>query len=582
MYIFKNAMRSIGRAKGRNLLIGIIILVIAFSSCIGLSIRQAAENAREETLNGMEITAQISVDRQSMMKDMQKEASEEGDSGTSEEESSDSQTSDSEGSNGQSFDMDSFREKMQEVGSLSVEEMLHYAEAESVEDFYYSSSISVNGSDAFEPVDSSTQESEDSAGSGTESEDSTKENGHSNAMNMPGDGENMEEEGDDKGFFVGNMGSQGDFTLVGYSAYSAMTDFVSGSCSLSEGTMFEEGEEDGSCIITDELATFNNLSVGDELVLTNPNDEEETYTLTISGIYTNSQSTVQSSGRMGGFSTSSDPANAIYVSYETLAGILTASEEQAETSTDESTGRTKTTAIPSQESGTYVFANVEAYEAFEEEARGLGLSENYTITSEDISTYEESLLPLENLSKMATNFLLVILIIGAIVLILLNIFNIRERKYEIGVMTAIGMKKWKVASQFMIEIFALTIAAVLIGGAAGAVSSVPVTNYLLEGQVEAQSNSADQIEANFGRETQMSADMRQGGPGGGDNAAEGKGGFLGSAQMAEYISEVSGAANLTVFLQLILVALGLTLVAGFASVLFIMRYEPLKILANRD
>lgn len=569
MYIFKNAMRSIGRSKGRNILIGIIIFVIAFSSCIGLSIRQAAENAREETLKGMEITAQISVDRQSMMKNMQEEAKEEG--------------SENSESGEQSFNPDSFREKMQEISSLSVEEMKTYAEAESVEDFYYSSSVSINGSDSFEPVDTSAQESEESDETEASETQSSEKNVQKNGMGMPQDGGAMAEGGGDKGFLKGSMGSQGDFTLVGYSSYPAMRDFVSGTCSISEGAMFEEGEADNNCIITDELATFNNLAVGDEIVLTNPNDEEETHTLTVVGIYTNSQSTVQSSGRMGGFSTSSDPANAIYVSYETLSGILTASKEQAETTTDENTGMTRTTALPSQESGTYVFKDVESYEAFEEEARALGLSDNYTITSEDVNNYEESLLPLENLSKMATNFLLVILIIGALVLIILNIFNIRERKYEIGVMTAIGMKKWKVASQFMLEIFTLTVIAVLLGGAGGAVSSVPVTNYLLEGQVEAQESSADEIEANFGRETQMSADMRQGGPGGNAQAGSGaKGGMFGKTQVTEYISQVSGAANLTVFLQLILVGLGLTLVAGFASVLFIMRYEPLKILANRD
>ncbi|MBR2714673.1 MAG: hypothetical protein IKB73_00500, partial [Ruminococcus sp.] len=52
------------------MLIGIIVLVIAVSSCIGLSIRQASENAREEMLSSLSITAQISVDRQAMMEEM--------------------------------------------------------------------------------------------------------------------------------------------------------------------------------------------------------------------------------------------------------------------------------------------------------------------------------------------------------------------------------------------------------------------------------------------------------------------------------------------------------------------------------
>lgn len=36
MYILKNAWRSISRAKVRNILIGVIVLVIATSSCVFL------------------------------------------------------------------------------------------------------------------------------------------------------------------------------------------------------------------------------------------------------------------------------------------------------------------------------------------------------------------------------------------------------------------------------------------------------------------------------------------------------------------------------------------------------------------
>ncbi len=554
MYIVKNGLRSISRSKGRNLLIGIIIFVIALSSCIGLSIRQAAESAKKSTLKGLTVTAQISVNRQNMMEEFR---------GTMPEN----------GSEPGDFDTDSFKDKMQGMDELTIEEMETYATAESVKGFYYTSSVSVNGNDDFSPVDTSVEEEEDT--------DSTQNDmgNFMGGMGMP----DMDD--GPKGFMKGNMGAQGDFSLVGYSEYAAMEDFISGVCSIEEGSLFEEGEADNQCIISDELALFNDISVGDIITITNPNNEEETYELEVSGTYSNEQSTVSNSGMMGGFSTSSDPANAIYTNVKTLQSVLTASEEQAETTTDEETGRTTTTAMPSQNSGTYVFADVGDYEAFQKEAVELGLSEDYTITSEDVSSYEESLVPLENLSEMATNFLYVILCIGAIVLIVLNIFNIRERKYEVGVMTAIGMKKGKVAVQFMTEIFVVTAIAVFLGGAIGAVSSVPVTNSLLASQIESQTNSAQQMEENFGKETQMSQDMMQGGPGGMGGGPMGGGGFnpFESRENAvEYITEISNAANLTVFLQLIAVGFGLTLVAGGASVVFIMRYEPLKILANRD
>ena len=70
MYIIKNALKCIGRSKSRNVLIGIIALVIAISACIGLSIRQAAENARETAMDNMSITATISYDRGAMMNEI--------------------------------------------------------------------------------------------------------------------------------------------------------------------------------------------------------------------------------------------------------------------------------------------------------------------------------------------------------------------------------------------------------------------------------------------------------------------------------------------------------------------------------
>lgn len=67
MLMLKNALTSVSRFKGRNILIGIIVLVIAVSSCIALSIREAANSARQTGMENLEITAQISVDRQGMM-----------------------------------------------------------------------------------------------------------------------------------------------------------------------------------------------------------------------------------------------------------------------------------------------------------------------------------------------------------------------------------------------------------------------------------------------------------------------------------------------------------------------------------
>lgn len=567
MYIFKNALKCITRAKGRNILLGIIALIVAVSCCIGLSIRQAAESTRKETAESLNVTATISFDRQSMMQEMG--------GGRGEGES---------GGNG-GFDKDRFAGMMGDSSSLSIEEYETYATAESVKDFYYTLTASLNGSDTLLPVSNDTTSTADESDTeDTDTEDSSGYEDFSGSMgNMGGDMPDGMGGGKDR-----LMGMQSDFSVIGYSSDSAMTDFVSGVASITEGTMFEENTEELNCVISQELATYNDIAVGDTITFTNPNNEDETYQLTVVGIYVNTEANSSSFSMMG--ATAADPANEIYMSAEALSVLTELSESSAVTQTDENTGMDFSSAITATVDATYVLGDVDAYYAFEEEVRDLGLDESYTVSSTDLTQYESSLLPLETLSTMAGWFLLVVLVIGAVVLVVLNIFNIRERKYEIGVLTAMGMKKIKVALQFLTEIFIVTLVAVIIGAIIGGVVSVPVSNALLQNQIDAQSTQSTRFEENFGRPQSGGESMEM--PEGmevPDDAPQGdsdKGGFdkiFGENGAAtQYITEINSAMNITVVLQLLAIAVLLTLIAGAASMLFIMHYDPLKILANRD
>ena len=555
MYIIKNAFRCIGRSKGRNILIGIIALVIAISACIGLSIRQASENAKTSALEGLSITATISYDRANAMGQMG--GGRPGGFG-----------------GGGGFDKDQFADLMGNASSLTLEEYQKYAEASSVQDFYYTLTAYFNGSENFSPVSDETEDSE----SDGELNGSLEEENSGRPSGFPGG----------MGSMMGGMFSSGDFSIIGYSSDSAMTAFINGNASIVDGSMFEQGTSELICVISEELAMYNELAVGDTIIITNPSLETETYTLTVSGIYTSSENNDFS---MSMFGASQDPANRIYMSAAALQTVLDASEENSTTITNDY-GRESESKITGTLSATYSFADTESYYAFETEVRSLGLSEDYKVSSSDISAYENSLAPLDTLSTMAGWFLIVILIIGGVILVVLNIFNVRERKYEVGVLTAMGMKKWKVAAQFMCEILVITMIAVILGAGIGAVSSVPVTNALLEGQVESQNSQQSQMEQNFGRPGDFGGGFPGGNMGGmpggmpsdfPDDIGGGKNPFGGMFEgAANYITEVDSAMNLTVVFQMIGVGLLLTLVASAASVLFIMRYDPLKILANRD
>ena len=568
MYILKNALRCIGRSKGRNILIGIIVLVIATAACIGLSVRQASKSAKETNLDSLTITANISYDVDNAMSGIRENMGK----------------VDFENGERPSFDRDSFAGMMGGNTSLTLEEYKTYAEASSVQNFYYTATVYVNGNDALLPVSTETSDgSQENSDQKNEYEDFMGDFG---GEGMPGGGPGG------MGMFDFGSITQSDFVLKGFSSDSAMTSFLDGTASIEEGngTVFEEGTAELDCIISVELATYNSLEVGDVITIVNPANEEETYELTVVGMFTDSTSGSSGTSRRG--FNNDDPINQIYVSYNALETIITASEENSVEVTDENTGRTSESAFTSDVAATYVFANADDYYTFEEEVRSLGLDDSYKVNSQDIEDYKDNADALEGLDSFANVFLIVILLIGAIILIVLNIFSVRERKYEIGVLTAMGMKKSKVAIQFIIEIFIVSLVAVIIGIGVGGVSAVPVSNTLLQKELAAQETKMNDMQMNFGGGDRDFSGMPgmpgggMGGPGGGQMFGpsssapkEFDGAFAGAKN---YISEINSAMNLTVVLQMFLIAIGLTLVAGLASVLFIMRYEPLKILANRD
>lgn len=280
MYIIKNALRSISRSKGRSILLGIITVVIAVSACMGLSIRQAAENPKNSALEGMSVTASISYDRRSAM------------SGVGAEQ-------------GGKFDRGQIASVLGGVSALTPEEYRHYAEAESVRDFYYTLTAYLNGSEILEPLSSENDMSGSFGGS----------------FGMQGG--------------MGGRGSSGDFSVIGFSSDSAMTDFVSGVSAMIDGEVFAEGTTDITCIISEKLALYNGLEVGQTILLTNPLLDTESYELTVSGIYSSISS--DESAAMFGFG--QDPANRIYMSAAALQGILDASKSAEVTVTGENNGK---------------------------------------------------------------------------------------------------------------------------------------------------------------------------------------------------------------------------------------------------
>ncbi|WP_432622476.1 ABC transporter permease [Bifidobacterium sp.] len=573
MFVLRNAWKSVTRNKGRNILIIVIVTIIAAAVTIGLSIRQAATTARTNGLADTTVTAQISLDRSKLINESRQQTT------------TDSDSSDSSETDGKP-DFDAMRSALADK-QLSLADYQKYAKASSaVKSTYYTETTGLSATDDFQPVSDSDNSSEssgsDNAKKSGDGSDDTDASGKQNGQSTPPDGKMS-----DSGGMSGQDGEtivSGDFSLVGFSSDEAVSNASNGSFTMVDGKVFGYGaSSDGDVIISKSLADFNNLSVGDTITVSDTNDSDTTYKLTIVGIYKNS---TDSSQQMGGpmRSTASDPANAIYTSVSTLKSLGLDADADSDSA--------------AQLSYTYVCSSKSDYETFAKDAKKAGLSSDYTVSSADVENYESSLVPLNNLSKFALTLLIVVLAVGAVVLVVITLLNVRERKYEIGVLTAIGVNKVKVAAQFTLELLIVTMIGLAIGAGAGAAVSVPVSNQLLASQIEQQQSQQIGQREQFGRDMTKSgdstdskdgsdssagsatADESNGDGGKSQRRTQGGPGMMGRA--VDYVSSVNATVNLKVVGQLLLVGLGLTLVAALVAVVFVLRYEPLQILADRS
>lgn len=500
MYILKNAYLSIIRNKGRNILIGIIILVISCASAVTLAIKTSASKIINSYEEKNEITGSIEVNRDNVMKhfDPSKE------------------------------NRDSSKKEMIEefynLENLSISDIENYANSEYVKNYYYTLSTNLNSTNI-------------EATSISLPSDNQTDN-EKNRNNMPMD--NIKDD-------LGKNETQGDFSLVGYSSYEAMQEFISGAYSITEGEV-SSNFEDATCVINKELATLNNLSVSDKITLTDPNDESKTFEVTITGIFTENEDT-NSDNKMNMFSKSS---NMIITNVNFVKGI---------TESDESLSLNVTP--------TFILKDKASIEKFEAELTEKGLNENLKLTT-NLEEVESATKSISNISTFSTTFLVITLIIGATILFVLNMINVRERKYEIGVLRTIGMKKSSLALQFMTELLIITLIFLILGTILGSVISVPTANMLLKNEIESSSNESQNINKNFGGNMM---------PGNGDMKTMPG---MNNSQNIQKIENINAVVDFSVVVKLIGIGILLTIISSIASMICIQRFSPLTILKERS
>lgn len=584
MYILRNAIRSILRSPGRTVIICLIVLCISTACCVALSIQQSAQTARVNSADSLTIRGHIKADRKYVMETLQA-AQEAKKNGT------DTSNTDSDSEEDDSASK-SMAETLKGITGLELDELQKYTAAPSVKKFYYYSTISLSGDNGLEAMNQDDHSDIEGVISDAMSQSGQQQQpqgpgGGPGGPGGPGQGQGgqtMSVEG-----LMAQLNFGGDFKLYGYASDEAMEEFTAGTCYMTAGKMFDEGTQEYVCIINEDLATLNDLSVGNEITLSNPGASGERFVLKVIGIFKNTEESDSTSQAQD------DPANHILTSYWVVHDIAERSKTYRDPSSVESTKELENgtkaeqlltddgvlvlkgaaaddeeeyeseKALSESVTGTYVFGSIEDFDAFEAQAKEMGLSDNYTVTSSDVAAYEASLVPLDNLSKYANTFLYIVLGIGAVILIGVNVFNIRERKYEIGALTAMGMRKGKVAIQFVLELTIVTFLGIALGSLFGSAASTPVANVLLASQIEYEQSNTDKVNENFGREASGSK------PHGGDVEGE-----------VTYVSTVSFQFDQVIVYKMAIIGALLALASSAAAITFVLRYNPLEILAERD
>ena len=496
MFIFKNAWISITRNKGRNILIGAIILVIACACTVTLAINNTASDLINSYSSAYDKELTLSFDRKQMMGDF-----------------------DMRGEEGR----EQAKEKFENIATYTIDDVKTFAEAEHIESYYYTYSFSLNGNN----IEKAEIEIESQKGG---------------FGGRPG--------GNRGGF----GGTSMDFTLTGYSSLESMSEFINGTYTMTEITdnAWDVAFNGNYVFINEELASYNELSLNDKIKL--EDEDGKTYEFEIIGIFEDNEESEDS--MMSMFSNS---ANTIVTNADALVNI--------DTDNDNINGSINPTFIIDD------YANAEAIQT---ELYEKGLDETYIVeTNQEIA--EAGVSSVKNVKSFATTFLIITLLIGGVVLFILNMINIRERKYEIGVFRTIGISKLKLTMQFASELLVVAFIALIVGAGIGATMSKPVSNSLLSGEIENATNSRDEMQNNFGGPGGM-----PGGPGGDRGGKMPDFNKMSGVPTIQAYDSIDAVVNITVILELLVIGLSLVFVSSLASMISIQRFSPLTILKERS
>ncbi|WP_214846815.1 ABC transporter permease [Exiguobacterium sp. s193] len=364
----------------------------------------------------------------------------------------------------------------------------------------------------------------------------------SQATATASDIEPIESESTDSGGGRGGEMPEGmtvpDFSLNGVTNMELLDSFTDGTLNIVDGEALTADSKNNSVVIDENLATENDLKLGDTFKLKSTTTEKSK-TLTIIGLSASTEATSDANFRAAGFL---DPMNQMYIANDTLASFATED------------------GTVSASSVVYSLKDPSEIEAFKKEATTVSSLdwETFTLDAND-AAYQKMVGPIEQVAAFSKSVVYLVSIAGGLILALLILLSVRERRKEMGILLAMGEKRPKLMGQLLVETFAIAAVAFLVTYATGGMTSQFMTDQLLNREVTEAASSV--------------ATTGFGGPGG-----RGQQVLDSIPQITEMTTKIDGAAliqvieigSLIVFLSVLLPSLAL------------LRMNPKEILLRED
>jgi putative ABC transport system permease protein len=246
--------------------------------------------------------------------------------------------------------------------------------------------------------------------------------------------------------------------------YAPILDIVNGNATLVNGRTFNESEitnADYVALISDKVAELNNIFVGDVIYLQNTfsiwkedNTVEEVkrdIALEVIGIFT--PKVEQSEENNGGW-IDYTPFNRIYVPNGVVHAENRWMNEQYAIAYPDSNIKIDQIYI----TPTFVLNNPEDVESFRTEAKNL-LPDYYKVTVSS-DAYDSVAGPIKFIGSLSNIILYVAIGATILILSLVVILFLRDRKHELGIYLSLGESKSKVVGQILIEVLSIAIIAI--------------------------------------------------------------------------------------------------------------------------